>query len=161
MGSTINNFPTEIAKLIKKYRNKKGVIIPLLQDVQDLYGYVPKEAVSMIAKALAIHPVDIFGILSFYSQFYMYPRGKNILKVCLGTACHVMGSAEILDYFSKELNIKEGETSKDKAFTLEKVMCLGCCGMAPVVAVNNSFHGRCEIGKADEILKRVTAGGKE
>lgn len=139
----------------------KGVLIPLLQDVQGLYGYVPKEAVFVIAKALTLHPVDIFGILSFYSQFHMHPRGENTIKVCLGTACHVMGGTEILKYFTEELNVKEGETTKDKAFSLEKVMCLGCCGMAPVVAVNDNFYGRCEIKKAGEILKSYTAGVKE
>ncbi len=133
----------------------------MLQDVQELFGYVPKEAALMIAKSLNFHPVDIFSILSFYSQFYIEPRGENIIKVCLGTACHVMGSAEILDYFSKELNIKEGETTKDNLFTLEKVMCLGCCGMAPVVTVNDNFYGRCEIRKTGHILKDLATGGKK
>lgn len=153
MHDTINNIQLEIRRLIEKYTNKKGILIPLLQDIQDLYGYVPKEAVFIIAKTLSLHPIDIFGILSFYSQFYMEPRGKNTIKVCLGTACHVMGGSEIIKYFSENLEIEEGETTKDGNFTLEKVMCLGCCGMAPVVAINNDFYGRFEIKKAQDILE--------
>lgn len=151
----------EIENIIEKYSNKKGVLVPILQDVQEIYGYVPKEAVFLIAKSLNVPPVDIYSILSFYSQFYMEPRGENIIKVCLGTACHVMGSAEILDFFSNELNIKEGETTKDNRITLEKVMCLGCCGMAPVVTINENFYGRCEIGKASQILKDLALGDKK
>ncbi len=136
----MNNYlMADISEIIERYRNKKGIVIPLLQDVQELYGYVPKEAVFIIAKELSLHPVDIYGILTFYSQFYTAPRGKNTIKVCLGTACHVMGSKELLNFFEQKLNVKEGETSKDGIFTLERVVCLGCCGMAPVVTVNDNF----------------------
>lgn len=148
----------ELAKIIQRYRNKKGIVIPLLQDVQELYGYVPKEAVFIIAREFSLHPVEIFGVLSFYSQFYMAPRGENILKVCVGTACHVMGSKQILNFFIEKLKIKEGETTKDGAFSLERVACLGCCGMAPVVTVNEDFYGRCEIRKASGILQGYTTG---
>ncbi len=161
MKSIINNIQPEIIKLIEKYHNKKGILIPLLQDIQELYGYVPKEAVFIIAKTLSLHPVDIYGILSFYSQFHMEPKGKNTIKVCLGTACHVMGGNEIIKYFSENLKIQDGETTNDGIFTLEKVMCLGCCGMAPVVAVNENFYGRCEIKKAGEILKNYSKRDKE
>ncbi len=143
----------ELAKIIDRYRNKKGIVIPLLQDVQELYGYVPKDAVFIIAREFSLHPVDIFGILSFYSQFYTAPRGENTVRVCLGTACHVMGSKQILNFFMEKLVVKEGETSKDGVFTLERVVCLGCCGMAPVVTINDDFYGRCDIKKAGEILQ--------
>ena len=150
----MNNYlMADISEIIERYRNKKGIVIPLLQDVQELYGYVPKEAVFIIAKELSLHPVDIYGILTFYSQFYTAPRGKNTIKVCLGTACHVMGSKELLNFFEQKLNVKEGETSKDGIFTLERVVCLGCCGMAPVVTVNDNFYDRCDIKKAEEILQ--------
>lgn len=151
---------TDMNEIIEKYRNKKGIVIPLLQDVQELYGYVPKEAVFIIAKEFSLHPVDIYGILSFYSQFYMTPRGKNTIRVCLGTACHVMGSQKLLHYFKEKLDTNEGETTKDGAYTLERVACLGCCGMAPVVTVNDDFYGRCNIQKADEILQGHGIGDK-
>jgi NADH-quinone oxidoreductase E subunit len=150
----MNNYlMADISEIIERYRSKKGIVIPLLQEVQELYGYVPKEAVFIIAKELSLHPVNIYSILTFYSQFYTAPRGKNTVRVCLGTACHVMGSKELLNFFEQKLNVKEGETSKDGSFTLERVVCLGCCGMAPVVTVNDNFYGRCEIKKADDILQ--------
>ncbi|MCX7914186.1 MAG: NADH-quinone oxidoreductase subunit NuoE [Thermodesulfovibrionales bacterium] len=154
MEETLDNFNVKIENLIQRYKNKKGNLIPLLQDIQDLFGYVPKEAVYLVAKTLNYHPVDIYGILSFYSHFYIQPRGKHVIRVCLGTACHVMGSEEILNFYKQKLKIEEGQTTEDKSFTLEKVMCLGCCGMAPVVCFDESFFGRCDINKADKILEQ-------
>jgi NADH-quinone oxidoreductase subunit E len=141
-------------KLIKKHGKKKGVLIPLLQDVQKEYGYIPHEAVELIAKELNIFPVEIYGVLTFYTQFYLTPRGKHTIRVCQGTACHVMGGKEILDYLSKKIKIKEGETTKDGTFSLERVACLGCCGMAPVVQVDDDFYGNCTIQKMDEMLNK-------
>jgi len=146
-------------KLIKKHGKKKGVLIPLLQDTQKAYGYVPKESVELIAKELNIYPVEIYGVLTFYTQFYLTPRGKHTIRVCQGTACHVMGGKEILDYLSKKLKIKDGETTKDNIFSLERVACLGCCGMAPVVQVDNDFYGNCTIQKIDEMLEKYKKEG--
>lgn len=141
-------------KLIKKYRAKKGAMIPLLQEVQAAYGYVPEAAIRLIAKELSVFPVDIYGILTFYAQFYLTPRGKHIIKVCQGTACHVMGGKELLDYMSGKLGVKEGEPTKDGAFSLERVACLGCCGMAPAVVIDRDFYGRCTIKKLEELVAK-------
>jgi len=141
-------------KLIQKHGKKKGVLIPLLQDIQKEYGYVPEEAVNLVAKELNIFPVEIYGVLTFYTQFYLTPRGKHTIRVCQGTACHVMGGKEILDYLSTKLNIKDGETTKDGQFSLERVACLGCCGMAPVVQVDDDFYGNCTIQMMDEMLDK-------
>lgn len=147
--------------LIEKHKKKKGklALIPLLQDIQKKYGYVPKESVELIAKKLNIFPIEIYGVLTFYTQFYVTPRGKHTIRVCQGTACHVMGGKEILDYLSDKLNIKVGETTKDNNFSLERVACLGCCGMAPVVQVDDDFYGNCSIQKVDEMLKKYDAEG--
>ena len=141
-------------KLIKKHGRKKGVLIPLLQDIQKEYGYVPEEAVELVSKELGIFPVEIYGVLTFYAQFYLTPRGKHTIRVCQGTACHVMGGKEILDYLSNKLDIKDGETTEDGIFSLERVACLGCCGMAPVVQVDEDFYGNCTIQKMDEKLEK-------
>lgn len=141
-------------KLIKKHGRKKGVLIPLLQDIQKEYGYVPEEAVELVSKELGIFPVEIYGVLTFYAQFYLTPRGKHTIRVCQGTACHVMGGKEILDYLSNKLDIKDGETTEDGIFSLERVACLGCCGMAPVVQVDEDFYGNCTIQKMDEMLEK-------
>ena len=141
-------------KLIEKHGKKKSALIPLLQDVQKEYGYVPEEAVDLISKELNIFPVEIYGVLTFYAQFYLTPRGKHTIKVCQGTACHVMGGKEILDYLSNKLEISDGETTKDGVFSLERVACLGCCGMAPVVQVDDDFYGNCTIQMMDEMLEK-------
>ena len=145
---------SDIKKLIGKYPKRKGILIPLLQDIQSLYGYVPEESIDLVSKELSVYPVEVYGILTFYTQFYLSPRGEHMIKVCQGTACHVMGGKEILDYISDELEISEGETTKDGMFSLERVACLGCCGMAPVVMIDNDFYGRCTVQKLDEILQK-------
>jgi NADH-quinone oxidoreductase subunit E len=151
MSKTLNS---TTKKLIEKSRNKKGALISLLQDIQAVYGYVPREAVELITKELSIFPVEIYGILTFYTQFHLTPQGRYTIKVCQGTACHVMGGGEILDYLSDKLGIKEGETTKDGIFSLERVACLGCCGMAPVIVIGNDFYGRYTIQKIDELLDK-------
>ena len=148
-------------KLIEKHGRKRGVLIPLLQDVQKEYGFVPEDAVELISKELDIFPVEIYGVLTFYAQFYLTPRGKHTIRVCQGTACHVMGGKEILDYLSDKLKIKDGETTMDGMFSLERVACLGCCGMAPVVQVDNDFYGNCTIQMMDEMLNKYKKGGKK
>ncbi len=151
------NSKTDLSKvneIIEGYRSKKGSLIPLLQDIQSVFGYVPEEAVNIIARELEIYPVDIYGILTFYSQFYMEPRGKHIIRVCQGTACHVMGGKEMLGFLSDELGIEDGESTKDGIFFLERVACLGCCGMAPVVMIDDNFHGRCTIGSLRKLIEQ-------
>ena len=141
-----------VQKLIKKHGKEKGVLIPLLQDIQSVYGYVPKEAIDIVAKELSIYPVAIYGVLTFYSQFYLSARGRHIIRVCQGTACHVMGGKEIMDYLKGKLKIEEGDTTDDGMFTLERVACLGCCGMAPVIMIDDNFHGWCTVSGIEELL---------
>jgi NADH-quinone oxidoreductase subunit E len=145
---------SDVKKLVKQYRSKRGSLIRLLQDIQAIYGYVPRESIEIISRELSIYPVEIYGILTFYAQFYTTPRGKHIIKVCQGTACHVMSGKAILDYLSSKLGITEGETTGDGMFSLERVACLGCCGMAPVVLIDKEFYGRCTIQKVDELLDK-------
>lgn len=146
--------------LIKKYLGKKGALIPLLQDIQKEYGYVPKKSIELVAKELNILPIQIYEVLTFYAQFYLKPRGKHTIKVCQGTACHVMGGNEILSYISNKIGIKESETTKDDMFSLERVACLGCCGMAPVIVIDDDFYGNCTYQKIDYAIKKASDGGK-
>ena len=148
---------SDTKKIIGRYQGKKGVLIPLLQDIQAVYGYVPEESIELISEELSVYPVEIYGILTFYTQFYLTPRGRHTIKVCQGTACHVMGGKEILDYLENKMVLKEGETTKDGMFSLERVACLGCCGMAPVVMIDNEFYGRCTIQKIEQILDKYYA----
>lgn len=146
-------------KIIEAYQGKKGVLIPLLQDVQKEYGFVPKQVVKLVADAFDLYPSEIYGVLTFYTQFYLTPRGTHTIKVCQGTACHVMGGKELLDYISDKLQIKDGGTTNDGLFSLERVACLGCCGMAPVIMVDEDFYGGCDFKKVDQILEKYTKMG--
>ena len=146
--------PSDVKREINKYPDKKGILIPVLQDIQAKYGYIPSEAVSLIAKELSIYPIDIYGILTFYAQFHLAPRGQHIITVCQGTACHVMGGKAILDYIASLLDVTVGETTKDGMFTLERVACLGCCGMAPVVMIDKDFYGGCTIQSVEKLLDK-------
>jgi NADH:ubiquinone oxidoreductase subunit E len=144
--------PTKI--LIEKYSQKKGVLIPLLQDIQAAYGYVPDETVQLVARELSIFPVEIYGVLTFYTQFYLTPRGEHTIRVCQGTACHVMGAKGLFDYLLDKLEVEEGETTKDGLFTVERVACLGCCGMAPAIMIDEDFYGRCTIQNVEETWEK-------
>jgi NADH-quinone oxidoreductase subunit E len=144
---------SKVEKLIADYGSEKGVLIPLLQDIENVYGYVPTEVIEVVARELNVFPVEIYGILTFYTQFHLKPRGEHTIYVCQGTACHVMGSKDILDYLLDKLNIKEAQTTQDGMFTVERAACLGCCGMAPVVKVDEDFYGWVTIQKMDEILQ--------
>jgi NADH-quinone oxidoreductase subunit E len=139
---------------ITKYNNEKKALISILQDIQEEYNYLPQEALRIVSKALGIPLIDIFGVATFYRAFSLEPRGKHLITVCLGTACHVRGGPKILEEFERKLNIEAGETSKDGQFTLETVACLGCCAIGPVVVVDGDYYAQTTIRKVGPILKQ-------
>ena len=132
----------ELEKVLAEYKGRKGALIPVLQKAQDIYGYLPAEVLKEISKHLQIPVSKIFGVVTFYSQFHLEPRGRNIIRVCLGTACHVRGGAKISEAITKAVGIKDGETTEDLRYTFESVACLGACGLAPVMMVKDDTHGR-------------------
>lgn len=138
--------------IIKKYKNKPGSLIPVLQEAQEAIGYLPPVVQRYIAKGLNIPVSEVHGVVSFYSFFSMKPKGKHNIRVCLGTACYVKGAEEILKKFKEKLNIDVGEVTKDRIFSLESVRCLGACGLAPVVVVDKETFGAVSQAKVDEIL---------
>lgn len=137
---------------LEKHKGQKGALISALQEAQDIYGYLPQNCIETIAKELKIPTAKVYGVATFYAQFHLKPRGENIVRVCLGTACHVRGGMKILEALEKRLGIKDGHTSEDKLFTLESVACLGACGLAPVMMVNDDTFGRLTTDKIGEIL---------
>lgn len=137
----------------------KGDLIPLLQKAQEAEGYVSEEAIYAIAEKLRIPASEVFGVLSFYAQFRLTPTGRKIITVCRGTACHVRGGAQIIQAFERELNIKAGETTPDREYTLETVACVGACALAPLVVVNEQPHGLMTPTKVKKML-RDDAGGR-
>ena len=132
-----------LMEILSEYKdNPKGALIPVLQKAQGVYGYLPKPVLETIAKELRLTKAEVFGVVTFYAQFHLNPRGKHIIRVCQGTACHVRGGAKILEAVSEHLKVKPGETTRDLEFTLETVACLGACGLAPVMMVDDNTHGR-------------------
>jgi len=143
---------SRLFSILEKYNDEKWGIIPLLQEVQEAYGYIPPEFIEPIAQSLNVFPSQIQGVITFYAGFTLKPKGKNILKVCRGTACHVKGSRSILRLMKKELGLDEGETSPDYKFTLETVACLGACFLAPTMLVNRDYFGRLSPNKVTKVL---------
>ena len=145
---------TRIDAILAKYEGVKGALIPILQEVQSLYNYLPKDALKYVAAQTGTPIAQIYGVVTFYSQFHLNPRGRNIIRVCQGTACHVRGGKTILQALEKELDIKAGHTTDDLRFTLETVACIGACGLAPVMQVNEDPHGRLTPDKLKAILAK-------
>src|SRR5664280_1935186 len=138
--------------IIDKYLTLHGNLMPVLQGIQDEYGYVPKPTIDLVAERLNVYPSQIFGVLTFYAQFHMKPRGRFIIRVCVGTACHVQGASRIVETFFDKLHIGHAETTPDLRYTFEKVACLGACGMAPLAMVNDATFGKMTVQKVDEIV---------
>jgi NADH-quinone oxidoreductase subunit E len=134
------------------FKGEEGDLIPILQKTQERFGYLPKEAVQHISHFLKISENQIFGVASFYSQFRFTAPGRNSIKVCLGTACHVKGGQILCQALERELEIKPGETTKDRRFDLERVACLGCCALAPVIQINDDIHSRMTVIRLKETL---------
>ena len=146
---------TLLDPLIRKYNGKKGNLIPLLQGTQDLYGYLPRTAFEKISRDTGLELSVMFGVATFYAQFRLKPVGKHIIKVCHGTACHVQNAKEISEALEEALNIKDGETTEDRLFTLESVACLGCCSLAPVMMIGEQTYGKLTGNESVKIVKNV------
>lgn len=142
----------ETEAILKQHGTERQDLIPVVQKVQERLGYLPKEAMQQIAEAMKIPEVDVYGVATFYNQFRLNPPGKHQIKVCMGTACHMMGGHIILDSFERRLEIKEGETTPDREFSLERVACVGCCALAPVVVVDEKVEAKVSPIRVDGIL---------
>lgn len=146
----------KIDRVIAKYKGRHGSLIPVLKESQDVVGYLPKLVQRRIAAGLNVSPSQVYGVVSFYAFFTIVPRGKHVIRVCLGTACYVKGSQQIIERIEKELGVKVGGITKDRKFSLEAVRCLGACGLAPVMTVGQDTHGMLDPGRAIEIVRSYT-----
>jgi len=147
----INDMPSRLACFSKE----RGMLIPVLQMIQDTLGYLPPEAIAIVADYLDLTQSDVYGVATFYNQFRFNPPGKNPIKVCLGTACHVKGGDIILENFERKLEIEEGETTPDREFSIERVACVGCCAIAPVALVGETVHGNMAPSKVEGLILRI------
>ena len=144
----------KVDEILAHYTGVKGALIPVLQEAQGAYGFLPKDIISRIAQTLKIPVSQVYGVVTFYSQFHLNPRGRNIIRVCQGTACHVRGAKAVLKALEDELRITPGQTTTDERFTLETVACLGACGLAPVLMINDDTHGRLTPETVCKLLDR-------
>ena len=144
----------QLSEVLKKYEGVEGALIPVLQEAQEIYGYLTEEVLNHIGKRLHIPTSRIFGVVSFYAQFYTTPRGRHTVRVCRGTACHVRGGKSIRKAVRQYLGIEENETTPDSKFTFETVACLGACALSPVLLVDKIYYGKLTPAKVDQVLKQ-------
>jgi NADH:ubiquinone oxidoreductase subunit E len=145
----------ELDRIIEEdFKNDKENLIMMLQEIQRRYNYLPKPALTYLSTSIGVPLSQIYGVATFYSTFSLEPRGRNIISICLGTACHVRGGEKIREKLEETLNIEDGETTEDLRFTLESVRCIGCCSLGPVVKVNEDTHGRITYTEVDKILEK-------
>jgi NADH-quinone oxidoreductase E subunit len=144
----------KLQKAIDEHKGQKGALMPVLQAAQSIFDCVPLDAQEYIADALGTTLSEVYGVATFYSQFSLKPKGKYVVGVCLGTACYVRGSQKVLDRVEKELKIKVGDTSEDGHFTLQATRCLGACGLAPVMMINDEVYGRLAEDEIPAILEK-------
>jgi len=145
-------------EVIGEYRDKPGGLIPALQTAQSIFGYLPEAVIRKIADGFGKTVSEVAGVVTFYSFFTLNPRGKYLVRVCLGTACYVRGGKEVLDAFKKKLEIDVGETTPDRQFSLEVGRCFGACGMAPVVMVNETVYQRVKPARVGEMVNQILSG---
>lgn len=146
----------KVESILDNYQRDKGMLVSILQDVQAEYNYLPEEALVEVSRALGAPLSQVYSVATFFKAFSLEPRGRYLINVCLGTACHVRGAVKVLEAIERELDIKTGETTKDLKFTLERVNCVGCCALGPVVVINGEYHGQMKTDKVKALLENYT-----
>jgi NADH-quinone oxidoreductase subunit E len=142
-----------VDQIVKRNDCKSSALIPILQEIESVYNYLPSWALRRVSEKLGAPLIQVYGVASFYDAFHLMPRGKHLVRVCLGTACHVRGGRMVFDEFERKLKIKSGETTKDKQFTLERVNCVGCCALGPMVLVDDKYSGQMSPAKVGPLIK--------
>ncbi len=144
----------KLKNVIEKYKGTDGALIPVLHEAQDIFGYLPREVQQKISDGLNVPMAEIYGVVTFYTQFSIYPKGQYQVAVCLGTACYVKGSGDIIEKIKQRLGIDVGECTADGKFSLDATRCIGACGLAPVLTVNDEVYGRLTVDDVDDILAK-------
>ncbi len=145
----------ELKEILEQYTTSKDNLIPILNEVQMKYGYIPKTAQQKISEYLNIPMAEVYGVITFYSRFTLKPKGKYAISVCLGTACFVKGSEKIMERLKQRLNIEEGQTTPDGKFSIDATRCVGACGIAPVFTINGEVYGKATVKMLDEVLDNL------
>lgn len=147
-------------EILNEFKSSQKELIHILHRIQTEFGYIPPEAIAEVAKHLKISESEIYGVLTFYNAFSLKPRGKHVVTICMGTACHVRGAPRILDEFGRQLDIEPGETSGDNQFTLETVNCVGACALGPIAIVDGEYHGQLKTKDIDKIIENIKTNKK-
>lgn len=150
----IKKLKEETKEIIKKYPKERNQLIAILNEIQEKYGYIPKQSQITISEELSIPMAEIYGVITFYSRFTLAPKGKYNISICLGTACYVKGSQKILDRAKERLRIEAGEVTEDGKFSIDDVRCVGACGLAPVFMVNDEVYGNATVKQFDEVIDK-------
>ncbi|MEN6508043.1 MAG: NADH-quinone oxidoreductase subunit NuoE [Smithella sp.] len=156
-----NDIVVKTKQIVKKHKGDKSALIAVLQEMQEVFNYLPKEGLKAAAKAMNVPFTRMYEAATFYTAFSLKPRGKNVVKICKGTACHVRGASALQDKFERTLCIKPGETTADGMFSLETVNCVGACALGPVVVINTDYHGQVTMNKVDKIIKKINEEGAQ
>jgi len=144
----------DLSEILSKYEADQSSIIAILQDIQERFGYLPRDVLTQVAGELNMPISRVMSLATFFSAFSLKPKGKHPIHICMGTACHVRGAQPMLEAFERELGIKDSETTEDMAFSLDTVRCIGCCGLAPVVMVGEDVHGKISSAKVSSVLNK-------
>lgn len=145
---------SKVDKIINSYSLDGSALIAILQEIENLYGYLPAWALKHVSEKLNVPMTQVYGVASFYKAFHLTPRGKHLVRVCLGTACHVRGGQRVIEEIERRSNVEVGETTKDLNFTLERVNCLGCCALGPIVMIDEDYYGHMSPAKVGSLIKR-------
>lgn len=152
MSLSVEEVVSKTKEIVAPWKDHQGGLIPVLQAVQKEFGYLAPDAMRTVSTEMRIPTAEIYGVATFYAQFHLKPRGRHVIRVCRGTACHVRGSLKILDKVKETLHVKENDTTEDLRFTLEPVACIGACGLAPVIMVDDQTFGRLVPDKVPDII---------
>jgi NADH:ubiquinone oxidoreductase subunit E len=145
---------SRLDEILQEHRVEEGALIPVLQEAQNIYGYLPEEVLLRIGRTLKVPMSKIYGVITFYAQFYLHPRGRHVIKSCQGTACHVRGAKGVLESLCRELKVEPGGTTEDLNFSLETVACVGTCFLGPVIMIDEDYYGKLTPRKAAGVLKK-------
>ena len=143
----------KVAAILDRYQRDRGLLVAILQDVQSEFYYLPEDAIEEVSRGLGVPLTQAYSVATFFRAFSLKPRGRHLINVCLGTACHVRGAVRILDKMGRDLNVKPGDTTEDLRFTLERVNCVGACALGPIMIINGKYHGQMSTDKVDSVLK--------
>jgi NADH-quinone oxidoreductase subunit E len=156
MHTEAEQLEKKVALVLDKYQHDKGMLVSILQDIQEEYNYLPRESLKQVSKTLDVPFSQLYSIATFFKALRLTPRGRHLINVCLGTACHVRGAVKVLEAMERELGIKSGGTTDGLEFTLETVNCVGACALGPVVIVDGEYHGQMKTEKVKDMLKEYS-----